>query len=66
MMSSLTWKLQSFAIYWMDLALISRRTEGVFSMGLLPRDLLRRPKTGLKDFNLLTRLTTFSPNEAWG
>ncbi len=35
-------------------------------MGLLPRDLSRRPKTSLKDFNLLTRLTTFSPNEAWG
>ncbi len=35
-------------------------------MGLLPRDLSRRPKTSLKDFHLLTRLTTFSPNEAWG
>ncbi len=35
-------------------------------MRLFPRDLSGRQKTGLKDFNLLTKLTTFWPNGAWG
>jgi hypothetical protein len=33
---------------------------------LVSKDLSGRQKTGLKDFNLLTKLTTFWPNGAWG
>ena len=34
-------------------------------MRLFPKDLSGRQKTTLKDFNLLTKLTTFWPNGAW-
>ena len=35
-------------------------------MRLFPRDLSGRQKMSPKDFNLLTKLTTFWPNGAWG
>ena len=34
-------------------------------MRLFPRDLSGRQKTTLKDFDLLTKLTTYWPNGTW-
>ena len=39
--------------------------KGAFLMRLFSRDLSGRQKTTLKDFDLLTKHTTFWPNGAW-
>jgi hypothetical protein len=65
MLSSLTKKSQSFAMYWKDQARIVMRIKGRFLISLLRRVLSwLLTKSRLQNTNLPAKLNTFSPSEA--